>query len=362
MNPILAGDIGGTRARFALLEATGRKVLYQDVLESRTFPTFEAALDRFLEGARSKGKSEPKRTIRAASFGIAGPIVDQRVKTTNLPWVIDAATIAAEFRIERVTLLNDLVAVGLGAIAAGPSMLRSIHAGKPKKTGGNLAVIAAGTGLGEAAFVWDGTTHVACPTEGAHVDFAPRTPVEIELWQLLAREHGHVSYERVASGSTISVLYTFFVRDVRVPESASAASLVAKAEDPNVAVVDLALKGKSEAAMRAVELWCSVYGAEAGNLALKSFATAGLYICGGASARLADVLAGGLPTRRKRSSPFIEAFVDKGRMRPLLEKIPIAVCTEPLAGLFGAAAHAAKQAAARNSSKRPKSRARRKSG
>ena len=212
-------------------------------------------------------------------------MVDQRVKTTNLPWVIDAAVVAKEFRIERVTLLNDLVAVGLGAIAAGPSKLRSIHVGAPRKTGGNLAVIAAGTGLGEASFVWDGTTHVACPTEGSHVDFAPRTPVEIDLWKLLAREYGHVSYERVASGSTIAVLYTFFVRDQRVPESEAAASYVARAKDQNVAVVDLAEKGTSEAAMRAVELWCSVYGAEAGNLALKSLSTAGLYVCGGASAR-----------------------------------------------------------------------------
>ena len=367
MSLIVAGDIGGTRARFALLEGTGKKVLHQEVLESRTFPTFEGALGRFLEGARAKGKA--KGTVRAASFGIAGPVVDQRVKTTNLPWVIDAAVVSAEFRIERVTLLNDLVAVGLGALAAGPSKLRSIHVGPPRKTGGNVAVIAAGTGLGEASFVWDGTTHVACPTEGAHVDFAPRTPVEVDLWKLLAREYGHVSYERVASGSTIAVLYTFFVRDQRVPESAAAASYVARAEDPNVAVVDLAEKGTSEAAMRAVELWCSVYGAEAGNLALKSLATSGIYVCGGASARLAGVLAEGLPARRKgdkkkgaradaavNPSPFLEAFVDKGRMRPLLEKIPIAVCTESLAGLFGAAAHAAKEAA-RKATRKPAAKA-----
>ena len=365
MSPIVAGDIGGTRARFALLEATGKKVLHQDVLESRTFPTFEAALGRFLEGARAKGKT--KGPIRAASFGIAGPVVDQRVKTTNLPWVIDAATVSKEFRIERVTLLNDLVAVGLGALAAAPSKLRSIHVGKPRTTGGNLAVIAAGTGLGEASFVWDGTTHVACPTEGSHVDFAPRNPTEIELWKLLAREYGHVSYERVASGSTIAALYTFFVRDMRVPESEPNASYVARAKDQNVAVVDLAEKGKSEAAMRAVELWCSVYGAEAGNLALKSLATSGVYVCGGASARLANVLAEGLPARRKAKkknggragatpvspSPFIEAFLDKGRMRPLLEKIPIAVCIESLAGLFGAAAHAAKEAARKATRKPP---------
>ena len=356
MSLILAGDVGGTRARFALLEETGRKVLHQDVLESRAFATFEAALARFLDGTRAM--VHLRGTIRAASFGIAGPVVDQRVKTTNLPWVIDARAVAKKFGIARVTLLNDLVALGLGALAAGPSKIRSIHLGKPRLAGGNLAVIAAGTGLGEAAFIWDGTTHVACPTEGSHVDFAPRSPLEVELWKVLARAHcGHVSYERVASGSTISTLYAFFVRDQGVPETKASAALVAAAPDKNVAVVDLAEKGKSEAAMRAVELWSSVYGAEAGNLALKSLATSGVYVCGGASARLADVLAHGLPARetKKKSgqvSPFLDAFMDKGRMRPLLEKIPIAICTEPFAGLFGAAAHAAKQASGSSRAKR----------
>jgi len=358
MSLILAGDVGGTRARFAILDESGRKVLHQDVLESRTFPTFEAALTRFIQGARATAKL--KGAIRAASFGIAGPVVDQRVKTTNLPWVIDARTIADEFGIARVALLNDLVALGLGAIAAGPSKIRSIHAGKPRSSGGNLAVIAAGTGLGEAAFVWDGTTHVECPTEGSHVDFAPRTPVEAELLDVLTRQYGHVSYERVASGSTISVLYTFFVRNQRIRESKACAALVARAPDQNVAVVELAEAGTSEAAMRAVELWSSVYGAEAGNLALKSLATSGVYVCGGASARLAEVLAHGLPARKKsgrspsgpvQRSPFLDAFMDKGRMRPLLEKIPIAICTEPFAGLLGAAAHAAKQAASKSAGK-----------
>ena len=354
MNQILAGDIGGTRARFALLDATGRRVVHQEVLESRTFGTFEAALARFLDGARALRKTGQKGDkIVAASFGIAGPVVDQRVKTTNLPWVIGAETIRRELGVPEVTLLNDLVAVGLGALVAPPAKLHVLHVGRPRKTGGNLAVIAAGTGLGEAAFVWDGKTHVACPTEGAHVDFAARTPIEAELWAMLQREYGHVSYERVASGSTIAVVYTFFVRDQRVPESKANASHVARAPDQNVAVVDLAESGKSEAAMRAIELWSSVYGAEAGNLALKCLATSGVYVCGGASARLASVLAHGLPARRKRASlsgaaasPFLDAFVDKGRMRPILEKIPIAVCLEPLAGLLGAAAHAARAAAA----------------
>lgn len=357
---ILAGDIGGTRARFALLDATGKRVVHQEVLDSRSFEVFEAALLRFLEGARAKKKL--RGAVRAASFGIAGPVVDQRVKTTNLPWTIDARLVARKFGVPRVTLLNDLVAVGLGALAAPPSKLAVVHLGRPKRTGGNIGVIAAGTGLGEAVFVWDGQGHVACPTEGSHVDFAPRNDVEIALLRKLAGEHGRVSYERVASGSTLSMLYRFFVRDQRVKESPQAEAFFARAEDPNVAVVELAESGRSEAAMRAVELWSSVYGAEAGNLALKCLASAGIYVCGGVSARLAPVLASGLSARRKgrkgapSPSPFVEAFLAKGRMRALVERIPVAVCLEPRAGLLGAAAHAATQAAG---SERPKQTSRR---
>lgn len=334
---ILAGDIGGTRARFALYDLRGKKEIHTDVLESRSFATFEAALGEYLRRA-------PKAAIRAASFGIAGPVVDQRVKTTNLPWVIEARTIERRFRIPRVTLLNDLVAVGLGALAAPASQVVPIRLGRPKKTGANIAVIAAGTGLGEAAFIWDGKGHVPCATEGSHADFAARSALEWKLAQKIAADHGHVSFERVASGSTIGMLYRFFVRDERVPESKANASYVARAADTNVAVVELAKKGKSEAAMRAIELWCSVYGAEAGNLALKTFATGGVFVAGGVSASLAGVLARGL-RRRTRESPFVEAFLDKGRMRPLLEKVPVALCTDPQAGLHGAVAHAARSAA-----------------
>lgn len=335
---ILAGDIGGTRARFAVFDGVSAKAVYEDVLDSRSFATFEAALARFLETA-PRGKR-----IAAASFGIAGPVVDQRVKTTNLPWTIDARAVAKTFGIARVTLLNDLVAVGLGAIAAKPSKLVPVHLGRPKRQGANVAVIAAGTGLGEAAFIWDGAALVPCATEGSHVDFAPRTPLEAALLRRLATEYGHVSYERVASGSTMHVLYEFLLRDQGVKESKESAAAVARASDPNAAVVELAVTGKSEAAMRAIELWCGVYGAEAGNLALKTLASGGVYVCGGVSARLASVLASGLPTRRRKGSPFVEAFLDKGRMRPLLERIPVAVCLEPMAGLLGAAAHAAKAA------------------
>lgn len=352
MTHVLAGDVGGTRARFALFDETGKKLMCQDVLESRTFPSFEHALTKFLEGdARKclKGKR-----IAAASFGIAGPVVEQRVKTTNLPWTIDARVVEETFDIPNVTLLNDLVAVGLGAIASPASKLAIVHKGRPKKTGANLAVIAAGTGLGEAAFIWDGEKHVASPTEGGHTDFAPRSPVEVELMNHLAKQKEHVSYEDVVAGSKLSMLYRFFARDPHIKESKDATAHVARAADANVAVVELAEKGKSEAAMRALELWCSVYGAEAGNLALKTLAAGGVFVAGGVSARLAPILANGLPARKTKTIPFVDAFVDKGRMRALMETIPVVVALEPRAGLLGSAAHAAAKAAAKRGKKKQK--------
>jgi glucokinase len=352
---VLAGDVGGTRARFAVFEAPkgagAPRLVHQDVLESRAFKTFGAALRAFLDGATRERKGR-RLDVAAATLGIAGPVIDQRVRATNLPWVIDGRALSSAFSIPNVTLLNDLVAAGLGAIAAPPGKLAVVHKGRPKKTGGNIAVIAAGTGLGEASFIWDGETHVACATEGSHVDFAPRTGIEDDLLEVLRSEFGRVSYERVASGSTISRVYDFFVHDQRVKESKEAAAYVAQAEDANVAVCDLAVSGRSEAAMRAIELWSSVYGAEAGNLALKCLATAGVFVCGGVSARLTPVLANGLPVRRVKgkgtaaTSPFVDAFLDKGRMRPLLEAIPVAVCLEPKAGLLGAVTHAMMVAAA----------------
>jgi len=352
---VLSGDIGGTRSRFALFEVgNAPRLVHQDVLASRSFKTFAAALKHFLDVSAKAAIGRAKLRISAATFGIAGPVVDQRVKTTNLPWVIDGRSISRALSIPAVTLLNDLVAVGLGAMASPPGKLVVIHKGRPKTTGGNLAVIAAGTGLGEAAFIWDGTEHIACASEGSHVDFAPRTDVEDELLALLRNEHGRVSYERVASGAALSIVYRFFAREQRVKEPKDAAAFFTSAEDPNVAVVELAESGRSEAAMRAVDLWSSVYGSEAGNLALKFMSTAGLYVCGGVSARLAPILAKGLPHRKYEGgvSPFVRAFLDKGRMKSLVAGIPVAVCLEPRAGLLGAASHAASVAATRGKTRR----------
>lgn len=319
---LVVGDVGGTRARFRLLDAAGRP-LAEEAFASQDFPTFEAVLRAFL------AKVGRPRVLRA-SLGIAGPVIDQRCRTTNLPWLVDARRVARAFAIPQVTLLNDLVAAGLGAMVTPLRRLRIVRNGRPRARGGNLAVIAAGTGLGEALLVWDGQRHVPCATEGSHVDFAPRSRLEIELLEHMTKVHGRVSYERVASGSTIGALYDFFVKVKGVRETREIGAQLAAAEDRNAAIVELAEGKRSEAARRALDLFARLYGAEAGNLALKGLATAGVYVCGGVSARLADLLSG---------EAFVESFLAKGRMRALLEPVPVAIVLEPRAGLVGASAH-----------------------
>ncbi|MCW5831795.1 MAG: glucokinase [Labilithrix sp.] len=228
--------------------------------------------------------------------------------------------------------------MGLGAVASPASKLAVLHRGRPKKAGGNLAVIAAGTGLGEATFIWDGAEHIACATEGSHVDFAPRNEVEDALLVSLRKEHGRVSYERIASGSTLSRVYDFFVRERRVKETKAAAASLAAAEDRNAAVVDLAESGRSEKTpRRAPSISGRASPARRGTYSLKCpFATAwGSYVC-----RRLGAARGGGPReracrdggRRGRARSWAGGgegpSLDKGRMRPLLEAIPVAVCLE----------------------------------
>jgi len=275
--------------------------------------------------------------VTAAVFGIAGPVVDNRCVGTNLPWVIDGRAVSRKVGIKKVTLLNDLVALSLGAVAVKPSkrrVLGSAGARKsgPKKTGGNIAVIAAGTGLGEAILVWDGERHVPTATEGGHADFAPRDEVEIDLLRfLIARYEGHVSAERLVSGMGLGNLYDFFRDglDVKRPgmgESAANAEALAKAPDRNAAIAKLAAEGKSRTATLAVERFVSIYGAEAGNLALKSMSLGGVLVCGNIASKMLPVLERG---------GFMKAFVDKGRFRGLLERVPVAVITDSDVGLQG---------------------------
>jgi glucokinase len=321
---ILVGDIGGTRARFALLEGESATPVRSAALESRSYPNLEAAAREFLG---------PDAThVHTATLGVAGPVVGNRCAATNLPWIIDGAAVATTLGIETVTLLNDLVAHAYGTLAVADDGLVQLQgATRPAKRGANLAVIAAGTGLGEAALVWANGRFVPLGTEGGHSDFAPRNELEIELLRFLRARFGRVSYERILSGAGIGNLYDFF-RDARkVPEDQPIADAIVSAKDRNAAITEHALSGKSAAAESAIDLFLSLYGAEAGNLALKTLATGGVFVAGGIA---------GILVERLKSGAFLASFSDKGRFSGLLRDIPIALVVDSNVGLAGAAYHA----------------------
>ncbi len=317
---VIVGDIGGTHARLSLLSPNGRTVRHE-VFASRDFPSIDAILARFL----GQGKPHPK--VKAVALGVAGPVVAGRCVATNLPWVIDSKVIARRLG-ARVTLINDLVALSLGALAVPRAKLRALGgAGAPKKRGANVAVIAAGTGLGEAMLVWDGTRFVPTATEGGHCDFAPGNDLEVELLAFLRDRFGHVSWERILSGNGLGNVYDFFVLKRGVRESDANARAIAAAPDRNAAIAALSEGRKSEAAARASELFASVYGAEAGNLALKALAVGGVFVCGNIAARMAESL---------EDNGFMKAFAAKGRFEALMKRIPVAVVLDSDVGLVGA--------------------------
>jgi glucokinase len=319
---ILVGDVGGTRARLTLLSPTGRKV-HHEVLESREHPSLEAVVTNFL------GRIKPKPKVSSAAFGVAGPVVNNRCVATNLPWQIDGRVVARRTGIKRVTLLNDLVALALGTLGVPKKKLRALgSAGVPRRRGANIAVIAAGTGLGEAILIWDEERFVPCATEGGHADFAPSSHLEDQLLGFLRERFGRVSWERVVSGAGLGNLYDFFVSVRGVHESTDNERALLSATDRNATIATLAEGRRSEAAAQAVELFASLYGAEAGNLALKSLAIGGVFVCGNIAARMADSL---------EPSGFMRAFHAKGRLEAFMQQIPVAVVLDSDVGLAGAA-------------------------
>ncbi|MFO0676455.1 MAG: glucokinase [Polyangiaceae bacterium] len=321
---ILAGDIGGTNSRLALYSPDGRRVVRLEKFESRAHTSLESVVRAFV------GKRPPK--ITAACFGVAGPVIGQRCTATNLPWVIDARSLARRLKIKRVTLINDLVALALGALTVRSGKLHPLRGGElPKKRGANLAILAAGTGLGEAALLWDGLRFVPCATEGGHVDFAPRSQVEWDLLTFLQKKFGRVSYERVLSGPGLGNLYDFFRDGKKMRETARAESRIVGARDRNHEIVELALSGDSEVAVKTVELFVSIYGAEAGNMCLRTLATGGLFVAGSIAGSLVKFLENG---------DFLKSFGAKGRLSPLLADIPIALVKDTEIGIAGSAYHA----------------------
>lgn len=317
---VLAGDIGGTKTLLALLDQQpdgGLRVLLRQRYESRDYPGLAPIVRDFL------GKPEVTG-ITHAGFGVAGPVVDGVCRVTNLPWEIDARQLRDKLGLERVALVNDFAAVAYGVTALGPGDLDILQAGE-RDPGGPVALIGAGTGLGEALLVPTPAGPRVLPSEGGHADLAPRNEVEIALLRFLLRRHHRVSYERIVSGPGLVTAYEFVIAEGLAPELSDTRERMAS-EDRGAVIGARALAGDDPACVRAVELFVGLYGAEAGNLALKTLPTGGLYVAGGIAGKLLPLVRAG----------FLPAFLDKGRMSPLLAKIPVAVVTNPEVGLLGA--------------------------
>jgi glucokinase len=320
---ILAGDIGGTNARLAYFQPQNGhlRLISERVYPSREYRELGEIVSKFL------GDSATRPEV--ACFGIAGPVQNGRVEASNLPWIIEQSRLAKQIQLPATLLINDLEANAWGIGALGPQDLVSLNRVAPSV--GNQAVIAPGTGLGEAGLFWNGTQHEVYACEGGHVDFAPQDELQIELLRFLAKRYDHVSYERVLSGPGLVNVYEFLREKGCADEPAGFAAQLAQ-EDPAAAISHAAMNGGNLLAEQALDLWISVYGAEAGNLALKAMATGGVFLGGGISPKI-------LP---KLSEPlFMHAFLNKGRLRPLLESIAVQVITNDKAGLLGAARCAA---------------------
>jgi glucokinase len=328
---ILAGDIGGTKTHLALYAPDGdiHAPLFERQHPSQEARSLGEIVGRFLENATGR----PTRAV----FGIAGPVVDNRSDTTNLPWDVDARALGEQLGGAAVTLINDLVAT-----AHGLDTLRDedfIVLAPGTAASGNRALIAAGTGLGEALLPWDGTRWTAMASEGGHSDFAPRDTLEDELLVWLRAKYGRVSCERILSGPGLAGLYRFMRATGRGDEPASFTAAFDGAPDPAATVTAAALDGTCARAALTVDHFMEIYGAEAGNLALKGLAVGGLFVGGGIAPRLRALLPG---------SRFAKAFADKGRLSPLMESIPIKVILDSQTALWGAAALALATAAEDN--------------
>ncbi len=325
--PLLVADVGGTNTRLALVTlARGCSVIAERNYPSRAATSFEELAREFL--------AETSTPVHVACLGVAGPVTGGRCTATNLPWVLDEGTVASRLGVERVWLINDLEATCWSVPWLQAGDLETLQPGAPAPTG-NLAVIAAGTGLGEAGAFWDGGRHHPFATEGGHADFAPHDDEQEALLRFLRRLYGRVSWERVVSGPGLDAIHRFVLAEAGSPEPDWLTAARADG-DPSAAISSAALERHAPLAVRALSLFVRLYGSEAGNMALKLKASGGVFVAGGIAPKILPVL---------RSGGFLDAFLDKGRMRTLLEAVPVRVVLDRRAGLIGAARCAASRAA-----------------
>ncbi|WP_420631063.1 glucokinase [Candidatus Leptofilum sp.] len=320
---LLAGDIGGTKTVLALFSTAvsveSRHPLHLQTFPSGRFTSLEAIIAQFLQD-KAVG-------IEAASFGVAGPVVNGRSQITNLPWIIDAATISQTFGIEHVALLNDLEAIANAVPHLQTDDLATINEGQVEPSGA-IAVIAPGTGLGEAFLTWDGQRYQAHPSEGGHASFAPTNAEQRALQAYLEQKFDHVSFERVCSGSGIPNLYEFWRQDGRFQEPEWLREQIVQADDPTPVIVEAGLAKTADICTATVQLFVDILAAEASNMALKVLATGGVYLGGGIPPRLLNLL---------QTERFISEFGDKGRFSSLLLAMPVQVICNPQVALLGTA-------------------------
>jgi glucokinase len=348
---VLAGDIGGTNARLALFEVEpgmdGARPKLTSIFErttpSKSAPSLDEIAEAFLRAAEAetKGRIGPRgdgggkgRGIASACLGIAGPIENNRCHATNLPWVVDGRALATRLGIERVTLVNDFSAAALGVTAVGPGDLVSLGGGQPVAHG-PIAVLGAGTGLGQAYLLWSSSTdrYEVVPSEGGHADFAPRTPLEAGLLEFLTHKYGRVSCERVLSGNGLVDIFSFLSQEpacrplIRAETSALLAA-PGSGRDAAAEISQRGLAGSDPICEMSLALFCSVLGAVASNLGLSVLATGGVFVAGGIAPRILAYL---------QKGGFRESFDRKGRLHTLVERLPAFVVTHPQPGLLGAA-------------------------
>lgn len=318
---LLAGDIGGTKTILRLNQVEGdtTQTLAESTYRSADFEHLNPMIEKFLaivDGERPQ----------VACLAIAGPVLNDTCQLTNLSWQLDGRQMEKALEIPHIHLMNDFAAIGYGILALKDDDLKTLQ-DQPIQAQSNIAVLGAGTGLGEALLVWQKENYQVLAIEGGHTDFPARNELEIGLLQYLQAKHGRISVERVVSGQGIYAIYEY-LRDTHFAPESDAIKTAMESQDPTAVVGQHGLKNSDPLCTKAVEIFVSAYGAEAGNLALKSLPFGGLYIAGGVAPKLLPKLQDGL---------FLNSFLDKGRMEKLLKTIRVSVILNPKVGLMGAA-------------------------
>lgn len=323
---ILAGDIGGTKSNLALVDQRDGsfQIRFRDHFPTHEFSRFEEMIDAFLAAAKRASALAAQEEVLAAGFGVAGPIVGRRVQMTNVGWALDGDLLEQHLGTRHVVLMNDLEATGYSLAWLKPDEMLVLNAGAPRP-GAAQALIAAGTGLGEAILRWDGKRYVVAPSEGGHCDFAPRNEKEIELLRHMKKTNGPVSFEMILSGRGFRVIHEFLNPSV----------LHASFEEPGVdAAPEITQRGLDHSCpvcVQTLDLWTSIYGSEAGNLALKALALGGVFVAGGIAPKI-------LP--KMRDGAFLLAFRQKEKFEEMLSHVPVRIVLNQEAPMLGAAAEA----------------------